>query len=279
MDKKIKKIQPKIINFFCMMVVSIVVVTCNKDNPSEPYQPVALPGINRLDFICGNDSSIFIYDANMVLTSGRGNQNGNSAWKETFVMEYRNDLLTGATYEYVLAGRNDTRDVTYNRNDFNMLSKLTCSTWTKTLTFSYDDYRLTQIKITDARTENRYTIVYLGLNVISVELFRKSENGGETTTKTMYDDHDSNMNPFRYLVNVFHAPAFASAYGSIRYDLVPMGLLLSANIPGTAAQYVKNGDDWVETEGASNYHVSVENNRPVGISGGDLSIPLKIEYH
>jgi hypothetical protein len=115
--------------------------------------------------------------------------------------------------------------------------------------------------------------------VVSVELFRKSENGGEMTTKTMYDDHDSNMNPFRYLVNVFHAPAFASAYGPVRYDVIPMGLLLSANIPGTATQYEKIGDDWVEIEGTSNYHVSVENNRPVTISGGDLSISLKIEYH
>ena len=160
-----------------------------------------------------------------------------------------------------------------------MLSKVTSQTWTKTLTFSYNDYRLTQITITDARTENRYFILYLGLNVVSVELFRKSENGGEMTTKTIYADHDSNMNPFRYLVNVFHAPAFASAYGPVRYDVIPMGLLLSANIPGTAAQYVKNGNDWVETEGASNYHVMVENNRPVSISGGDLSLQLKIEYY
>ena len=260
-----------------MIAVSIAVVTC-KDKPSDPYQPVTLPNINRLDIINGNDSSIFVFDANMTLTSGRSNQVGNNAWKESFVMEYRNDLLTGATYEYVLAGRNDTRDVTFKRNDFNMLSKLTCSTWTKTLSFSYESYRLTQITITDASTENRYTIVYLGLNVVSVELYKKSENGGEVTTKTIYDDHDSNMNPFRYLVNVFHAPAFASTYGPVRYDMIPMGLLLSANIPGTAAQYEKNGDDWIEIGGISNYHVSVENNRPVSISGGDLSFSLKIDY-
>jgi hypothetical protein len=139
----------------------MAMVTCNKNDPT--YQPVTLPNINRLDFINGNDSSIFIYDANMVLTSGRGNHVVNNAWKESFVMEYRKDLLTGATYEYVLAGRNDTRDVTFSRNNLNMLSKLTCSTWTKTLTFLYDDYRLTQITIADARSENRYSILYLGM--------------------------------------------------------------------------------------------------------------------
>ena len=110
-------------------------------------------------------------------------------------------------------------------------------------------------------------------------MHKKSENGGEITTKTIYDEYDSNMNPFRYLVNVFHAPIFASTYGQIRYDVIPLGLLLSANIPGTATQYEKEGGDWVEIGTTGNYNVSVENNRPVSISGGDLSLSLKIKYH
>ena len=259
--------------------MSLALVACNKTDNPDPYQPVTLPQISRLDMISENDSSIFYFDSNMILTSGRGNKAENTAWKESFVMEYRDDLLTGATYEYVLAGRNETREVTFSRNDYRMLSKVTSQTWTKNLTFSYDDYRLSQITLIDGRTENRYSILYLGSNVVTVELYKKSENGGETATKTIYDAHDSNMNPFRYLVNVFHAPAFASNYGTVRYDLIPLGLLLSANIPGTAAQYEKQGDDWVKIGDNKPYHVSIENNRPVSISGGDLSVSLKTEYH
>ena len=267
----------RVIDYF--FVVCVVLAACNKKENPYPYQAVTLPQISRLDFISGNDSSIFIYDANMIMTSGRGNQAGNAAWKESFVLEYRDDLLTGATYEYALSGRNETREVTFSRHDDHMLSKVTSQTWTKNLTFSYDDYRLSQFTIIDGRTENRYSILYLGSNVVSVELYKKSENGGEMTTKTIYDEYDSNMNPFRYLVNVFHAPAFASNYGTVRYDVIPLGLLLSANVPGTAAQFEKQGDDWVETGDTGHYQVSVENNHPVGISGGDLSLSFKIEYH
>jgi hypothetical protein len=252
-------------------------ITCNEDNIRDPYRPVILPKINRLNFISGNDSSIFIYNTDMIMTSGRDNNVRNNGWKESFVMEYQNSLLTGATYEYLMDERKQTRNVAYKRNDFNMLSTVVSETWTKSLSLSYDEsYRLIQIYMKEGSTENLYAITYDGSNVATVELHQISENGGESNTRVEYTDYDSNANPFHFLVNVFYAPAFASAYGPVRYDNLPLGMLLSANNPTTAVQYVKNGDNWGNDGTTIDYLYEYEDNDPVNISGGGVS--LRIEY-
>ncbi|MDR1154379.1 MAG: hypothetical protein LBL04_06685 [Bacteroidales bacterium] len=267
-----------IVKYILYLSVIMAATACNDDNIRAPYRPVTLPKISRLNIISGSDSSVFIYNTDMILTSGRDNSEGNSAWKESFAMEYQNSLLTGATYEYLMDERKQTRNISYKRNDFNMLSTIVSETWTKGLSLSYDEsYRLIQIYMKDGSTENLYVITYNGPNVATVELHQISENGGESDTRTEYTAYDSNANPFHFLVNVFHAPAFASAYGPVRYDSLPLGMLLSANNPTASVSYVKNGEHWENNGTPVDYMYEYADNDPVTISGGGVS--LVIEYH
>lgn len=268
--------------FSYFLVVIMALVACNK-TAHDPYQPVSLAKIDRLDFISKNDSSIFIYDAGMTLTSGRDNYMpaaGSGSKYEWFTMQYSGKgLLTGAEYDVANSPENhrDFFQVAFSRNDRNMLSKVTREESRSTVSLSYnDDYRLTQMTVTDDQAFNRYTITYKGDNVSSVEIYRKVANV-EGTTREDYSDYDAYSNPFHFLVNIFYAPAFASKYGPVRYDYIPIGLLLSVNNPKKVTKYTKSGNDWEENVSSTYLYEYGENNYPVSISSEDLS--LEIQYH
>jgi len=273
----------KVRNIIYLFVTGMVVVACNKNDNSEPYQPVPLPKIDRLEFISGNDSSIFIFDKNMVLTSGRNNT-FNPKGYEWFTVKYADvecQQLMGA--EYIVAndpdGRMTEREVTYSRDKRNMLSRVTREEWaSKSYSFSYDDQnRLTQLTLNEPNTLNRYTIVYdEKSNVSSIELYQKVSNT-EGTVKHEFLDYDSNPNPFRFLVNVFYAPVFSSNNGTLFFNKMSssLGLLLSKNNPGEVIRYAKKGDDWEETASSKYSYESGWNNYPVHISGGGLSLEIK----
>ena len=266
--------------FLCVCVTGVVVIACNRDDISDPYQPVTLPKIDRLDFVNGNDSSIFIYHTDKVLTSGRDNYipgSGSGSMYEWFTMQYTgNGLLNGAVYD-VASSPTDHKDffqATFSRNNRNMLSKITREDSKMTVSLSYDDIKLTRITVTGDQVENRYTIEYSGENVSSVEIYRKVANV-EGTTREDFSDYDTYPNPFYFLVNTFYAPAFASKYGPVRFDYIPLGFLLSANNPKTITKYAKNGNDW-EKDGNSIYVYEYDDHHyPVSISGEGLSLTIK----
>ena len=268
--------------FFYFLVINMAIVACNKTT-TDPYQPVTLPKIDRLNFISGNDSSVFMYDVGMTLISGRDNyipSSGSGSMYEWFTMQYTdNGLLKGAEYDVANSptSHKDFFQVAFSRNNRNMLSKVTRENSKLTVSLSYNDaHKLTQITVTGDQVENRYTIAYSGNNVSSVEIYRKVTNV-EGTTRVDYSDYDARPNPFRFLANVFYAPAFASKYGPVRYDYIPIGLLLSVNNPKTVAQYAKNGNDWEEDGSSAYLYEYGENNYPVSISGEGLL--LEIQYH
>lgn len=278
----IKSILKHISYFF---VISMAVIACNDDDIRDPYQPVTLPKINQLNFISGSDSSIFIYDNNVVMTSGRDNTIAGIKGYEWFTMEYVDTdrkQLSGAEYNVASDpdGHRTERKVTYSRDDRNMLAKVTREEWdSKSYSFSYDDqYRLIQLTLNEPNTINRYTIAYDDRsNVSSVELYQKASNSGETY-KYEFSEYDSQSNPFYLLVNAFYAPVFSSNDGAVFFNKISssLGLLLSKNNPGKIASYSKNGNDW-EADRASIYIYQYnENNYPVSISGNGLS--LIVEY-
>ncbi|MDR1171236.1 MAG: hypothetical protein LBL24_02155 [Bacteroidales bacterium] len=270
----------------CFLVISIAAITCNDDDIRDPYQPVALSKINQLNFISGNDSSIFIYDADMILTSGRDNTFTGIREYEWFTMEYadtEHKQLSGAEYNVSddpVTGHRTERRAAYSRDDCNMLAKVTREEWdSKSFSFSYDDrYRLIQLTLNAPNTVNHYTIAYDDQsNVSSVELYQKAARA-EGYFKHEFSEYDSKSNPFHFLVNVFYAPVFSSSDGAVFFDKMSssLGLLLSKNNPGKVVNYTKNENDW-EKGGTSTYSYQYgENNYPVGISGNGLS--LAVEY-
>ncbi len=276
-------------HIFYFLVISMAVIACNDDDIRDPYQPVTLPKINQLNFISGNDSSIFIYDADMIMTSGRDNTLTGIKEYEWFTMEYTDTdrkQLSGATYNISddpVTGRRTERKATYSRDDRNMLAKVTRdgTDWdSKSFSFSYDDqYRLTQLTLNAPNTVNRYTIAYDGRsNVSSVELYQKASNV-EETYKYEFSEYDSQSNPFYFLVNVFYAPVFSSNDGAVFFNKMSssLGLLLSKNNPGKVVKHKKDGSNWVEDGTPIEYSYRYgENNYPVSISGSGLS--LIIEY-
>ena len=281
--KFILNFQFSILNFF--FIAGMMLVACNKEKVSDPYQPVTLSHINRLDLISGNDSSILIFDAGMVLTSGKNNT-VNPKGYEWFTMKYADvecQLLTGAEYNVANdpAGHRTERAVTYSLDKRNMLSKVTREDWaSKSFSLSYDaQFRLIQLTFNDLGAVNRYTIAYDDRsNVSSVELYQKASNV-EGTEKHEFLDYDSNTNPFYFLVNVFYAPVLSSNNGVIFFDKLSksLGVLLSKNNPRKVVRYLQNGKDWEEIGTSSYSYEYGENNRPVSIAGEGLS--LKIEYH
>ncbi|MDR1864120.1 MAG: hypothetical protein LBR08_00945 [Bacteroidales bacterium] len=228
---------------YSVLLWAVFLCSCNKDTIPEPYQPVDLPHVSRIDFIAGSDSSVFVYDGDMLLRSGR-NHTADVNERERFAMQYsENNRLSGAEYEVVQGLRLNPVAVTYSRDERNMLSKVTREGWNKTFTFSYDDhYRLHLITVTVPEGVNRYTVTYDGQsNVAAVELYQKiSETEG--ITKWTYGEYDAHPNPFRFLVNVFFAPAFSSGCGAVRYDNLPLGMLLSVNNPGKVTEE-RNGEN------------------------------------
>ena len=259
---------------------------CNKDGIPDPYQPEALPKINQLNIISGNDSSIFIFDADMALVSGRNNTLTGIKGYEWFTMEYadtEHKLLSGAEYNTASDpnGHRTQRKVSYSRDERNMLSKVTREEWaSKSYTLTYDDkYRLTQLTLNESNVVNRYTITYDDRsNVSSVEIYKKASDV-EGNSKVEFSGYDNKTNPFRFLVNVFYAPVFSSNNGAIFFGKIEssIGLLLSKNNPEKAVRYEKNGNDWQEGTTIFYTYTSGENDYLVSISGGGLS--LTIEYH
>jgi hypothetical protein len=161
--------------------------------------------------------------------------------------------------------------VSYSQNSHNMMSAIKRGDWNYTYTFTYDKlFRLIFLSIELPQNGvNNYTIEYDDYsNVVSVERYANI-SGTAGTSKTEYSDYDNHSNTFRLLVNVFHAPAFVSAYGTLRWDAVSLGRLLSANNAGkivtdtseTACQYEYDANDY-----------------PVNISENGTTW-LKIEYH
>ncbi len=268
-------------------VVCLAIVACNKDDIPDPYQPVTLPKISRLDFINGNDSSVFIFDANMILTSGRDNNATGIYGYEWYTVQYSDSEkkhLAGAVYNVSKQqdGHRDEYKASYSRDERNMLSKVTRESddWkSRSFSFGYDDqYRLSQLTMNDDQTVNRYTIVYDDRsNVTSVEVYQKVSTV-EGTTKWEFSGYDSNPNPFRFLVNAFYAPVFSSNNGPITYNTISssLGLLLSQNNPAKVISYTKTGDDWEKLSEATYSYEYGSDNYPVSISGG---LSLSIEYH
>ena len=266
----ISSLRHRIVLFICMAI--FFATACNKDDIPDPYVPESFSKkITRLDFIYGNDSTIYMFDANMMLTSGRDNIVVGSSGYEWFTMLYSgNGHLTGAEYNVSSSstGHRNPYQVTYSSDKRDMLSKISFGDWkTKTFSFSYDEsYRLIQLTMNDVQTMNRYTIAYDdNSNVISIEMYAKVADV-EGTTKIDYSEYDANPNPFRYLVNVFYAPYFSSGNGAIFYNKIPLGMLLSKNNPGKA---VKDG---IITE---YQYLLGEDNYPVGITGEGLSLTVK----
>ncbi len=272
-------------NIIYFFIMCLAVAACTKDDIPDPYQPVDLSKINRLDFISGNDSSIYVFDANMILTSGRDNNASGIAGYEWFTMEYAdqdNKHLSGAIYRTASSpdGHMTERQMTYSLDERNMLSKVTREDWaSKSFSFVYDDkYRLSQLTMNDNNTINRYSITYDDQsNVTSVEVYRKVSNV-EGTSKTEFSGYDGKQNPFRFLINAFYAPFFSSNNGAIFYGKVPLGMLLSKNNPGKAIEYIKDGDTYSESGTEINYSYEYGNNNyPASVTGGGLS--LNIKYH
>lgn len=270
------------LRYVILFITSVLIISCNKDDIPDPYQPENLPVVNRIDFISGIDSSVYVFDANMNLTKGRDNHAQGITGYEWFTMQYSSDgkQLTGAEYEVSrqIDSHKDPIPVSYSRDDRNMLSRVTREGWTKTLSFAYDEnYRLKQVTVKDANGyEQRYTITYSGSNVSSVEEYLNLPN--EKYVKTEYSDYDNNPNPFRFLVNVFYAPMFSSVYGVARYDNIPFGMFLSANNPKTAVEYTKNeSNEYIATGNSAtfSYEYDEENKYPVQISGGGLNLEVK----
>ena len=270
---------------YCLVVV-VAVAACNKDDNPDPYQPVTLPKINRLDLINGNDSTIYIYNANMVLTSGRDNTMTGIKGYEWFTMEYADEAcqqLSGALYKVANdpSAHMTERQVTYARNNRNMLATVTREEWaSKSFSFSYDDqYRLTQLTLNESGAINRYTIAYDNRsNVSSIEIYRKVSDV-EGNVKQEFSGYDNHLNPFRFLANVFYAPVFSSNNGAVFFNKMSLSLgsLLSVNNPGSVMSYIKNGNDWEEDGSLDYVYEYSPNNYPVSISGNGLS--LEIKYH
>ena len=273
----------QIIYFF---FICLAVIACNKDGIPDPYQPETLQKINRLDFISGNDSSIFIFDNDMILVSGRNNTLTGIKGYEWFTMEYADNdrkLLSGAVYNTASDpdGHRTERKVSYSRDDRNMLSKVTREEWgSRSYTFTYDDkYRLTQLMMNETNIINRFSITYDDRsNVSSVEVYKKVSDV-EGTSKIEFSGYDNNSNPFRFLVNVFYAPVFSSINGAVYFGKIEssLGLLLSRNNPANASFYTKNDENWDEDSSWSYSYTIGENSYPSAITGGGLS--LKIEFH
>ncbi len=262
--------------FLILCVGAFFLVSCSKDNIPDPYQPVNLPKIQQLDVVNGNDSSLYYFDANMLLISGKNNTSGNSSWQESYTVNYQGDQLIGATYEYVQQGRNQTRTATYSRDERNILSKVTSEGWTQSISFSYDEYyRLTQVTVFDNDVVSRYTISYNEQsNVSSVECYRNTPS--DSYTKWDYSDYDTMQNPFRFLINVFYAPAFSSNYGPVRYATIPLGMLLSVNNPGKMIEYVKTGDTYAASGNQDVYQYEYDGeNYPTKININQWSLEVK----
>ena len=260
---------------FCIPI--LFAVSCNDDDIPEPYQPVTnLPKIKQLEFVSGTDSSIFVFDTDMVLISGRSNKPGFGY--EWFTMQYsEKGQLTGAEYNTASSsgGHRDFYQVTYSRNNRNMLSGLSREGWTKTFSFAYDDsYRLNRITFTEGKSVIRHTVEYDDQsNVLSVETYKNTPS--DSYEKSVCSDYDDKRNPFRFLVNVFFAPYFSSNSGVIFFDNIPPGMLLSRNNPGQIKQYIKNGEEWTET-GTAVFHRENHNEDgyPTQIDG-DLSMEIR----
>lgn len=270
--------------YIFFLTINMAMIACNKDDIRDPYQPVTLPAINQLNFIYGNDSSVFIFDDGMILTSGRDNTLSVSAF-EWFAMEYADadrKQLSGALYKTASdpTAHMTERKVTYSRDDRNMLAKLTREEWdSKSFSFSYDEqYRLSQLTLNMPNTVNRYTITYDDLsNVATVESYRKVSDI-EGTDKYEFSGYEKS-NPFYFLVNVFYAPVFSSNNGTVFFDKMSssLGLLLSKNNPGKVVKYAKNGNKWEESGSDTySYLYDAADKYPVHISGGNLE--LTVEY-
>ena len=262
------------------LVSSLYMLSCNDDDIPEVYQPQSLPAMRQINYIQNKDSSIYLFDQSMQLTSGRCNTMGFSG-KELFTMEYSAaGYLSGAEYT-IQASRNNLYLVSYSLNDRNMLSKVTREERSETISLGYDgDYRLTQVTVnTETGAMTRYTIEYDGSNnVASVEKFMAYPS--DSYTKWEFGDYDVHNNPFRFLVNVFFAPAFSSAYGPVRYDNdsnINFAMLLSRNNPGGAIEYRKDTEgNYLATGVTQEYNYDYNDDKyPVAISGG---ITLNIEY-
>jgi hypothetical protein len=263
-----------------ILLIASLFMACNKDKMPDLYRPVTLPEIQRIDFISKKDTSVFIYNDRMLLQSGRCNSSGFGA--EWLTLRYsENNQLTGAEYEILLGQRYNAQTATYSRNERNLLSKVIRDDWEdQTFSFSYDEkHRLTLITINLPQNgTNRYTISYDELsNVSSVERYAKiAETEGET--KWTFSDYDLQPNPFGFLVNVFYAPAFSSAYGPVRYDNIPFGLLLSKNNPGKMMEYQKNGNDYALQSTNSFRYEYGEDDYPISITKDDYPL-LTIDYY
>jgi hypothetical protein len=269
-------LHPAVLCLLCCCSI-LLHTACSKDEIQGVYQPEELSGLRQLKFSNGSDSSIYIFDAAMTLVSGRGNTAGSNEWQESFEMKYQDKLLTGAEYQFPLLGRDSWRTVSYARNSRNMLSNVDGEDMNRSISCSYDDrYRLTQIFDEFKGGANRYTIAYDDRsNVSSVELYRSMPTG--TYTKWEYGDYDTCENPFRFLVNVFYAPVFSSKYGPVRYDAIPLGMLLSVNNPREATRYERAGDGEYPAAGAAEkYSYTCNDDRyPVRVDG---AFSLTIEY-
>ncbi len=272
-------------SFFSLsLVISILLVSaCSKDDIPDPYQPKALPAITRLNVISGLDSSIYFFNSRTQLSSGRNNSvgYGNSS-RESYSIEYSNDLLVGADYENWLGSRTQPRRVTYSRNDRNMLATVSSDEKSDgAFSLSYNDqYLLSQIIYTDAQsTISKYTITYdANANVSVVELHTQGSAVIEKYEKWEYQSYDSHPNPFYFLVNVFYAPVFSSTRGPVLSQTIPLGSLLSVNNPGAFMKYTKSSssDEYGSGMGYPYTYTYDDNNEyPVEVSVG---VNLKFEY-
>ncbi|MDR2037109.1 MAG: hypothetical protein LBQ60_04230 [Bacteroidales bacterium] len=266
--------------YILLLVAFCSLFSCKDDDPVDPYIPVNLPSIQKITFTEGQDSSIFVYDQDMRLLSGKCKNFGGMSGEEKFTVHYSDQgHLAGAKYEVLQGSRYSEFSVNYSLNDRNMLSGLTREDWTKSLSFSYDEhYRLVQLTVHLPQNGiNRYTISYDDQsNVSSVELYLKIADV-EGYTKTEYDQYDGSPNPFSYLVNVFYAPVFSSNYGPVRYDALSLGMLLSANNPGKITEYRKEGEAYVLTSSTLLEYTYADDRYPVEITGDSFS--LKVGYH
>ncbi|MDR1668289.1 MAG: hypothetical protein LBS03_11480 [Bacteroidales bacterium] len=255
----------------------LLLVAC-KGEEVAVYEPELLPAFRRVDFVtAGGDSSIFVYDGQMQLLSGRCHSA--TFGRERFTMQYSDGRPTGAEYETVIGTRDNPVPVSFSLNRHNMLLTLTREGWDKTFTFTYDD-RFRLISFSVQLPQNGIyssTISYdEQSNVSAVERY-SNISGTQGATRTEFSDYDRHPNPFRLLVNVFYAPLFASAYGPLRYDNlgIPSGMVLSVNNPGKIIEYPDTGSSY---ERIFEYRYD-SNGYPVSINcSADSSFPLSIVY-
>ncbi|MDR2848841.1 MAG: hypothetical protein LBV39_07040 [Bacteroidales bacterium] len=260
--------------YIFLWAITFVAAACERDEKQEPYLPESLPSFQQVNFSGATDTSVVLFNGDMQLLHGRNTTT--SFGQERFTMQYAGSDLTGMEYES--KSKSGTHynllSVSFSCNKHNMMSSLKREDWNKTYTFTYDkQFRLIFFSIELPQNGvNNYTIEYDDRsNVVAVERY-SSIAGTEGTIRTEYSGYDSHPNPFRLLVNVFYAPVFASSYGALRWEAIPLGMLLSANNPGKTTESRGTETSYQYEYGANDYPVSIKDNAGTG------TFPLNIEY-